>query len=77
MGCQVCGETKVLAGTPDRDGVARVTWFCAKCGAGQLLRLQVSADASGASLRRIIGGLSLAEAESGEDDGESMDELQQ
>ena len=61
VGCQVCGEIKVLAGTPDFDGVARVKWSCRKCGAGQVLQLQVSTDASGKDLRRIVGGFSLPE----------------
>lgn len=43
VGCQVCGEIKVLAGSSDVDGVARVRWFCEKCGAGQVLQL-VSTD---------------------------------
>lgn len=61
VGCQVCGEIKVLAGTPDFDGVARVKWSCGKCGAGQVLQLQVSTDASGKDLRGIVGGFSLPE----------------
>lgn len=66
VGCQVCGEIKVLAGTPDLDGVARVKWSCGKCGAGQVLQLQVSTDASGGDLRRILGGFSLPEEDYGE-----------
>lgn len=27
VGCQVCGGIKVLAGSSDVDGVARVRWF--------------------------------------------------
>ena len=61
VGCQVCGEIKVLAGSSDVDGVARVKWFCEKCGAGQVLQLKVSTDVSGSDLRRIVGGFSLPE----------------
>ena len=61
VGCQVCGEIKVLAGSSDVDGVARVRWFCEKCGAGQVLQLKVSTDVSGRDLRRIVGGFSLPE----------------
>ncbi len=61
VGCQVCGEIKVLAGSSDVDGVARVRWFCEKCGAGQVLQLKVSTDVSGSDLRRIVGGFSLPE----------------
>lgn len=63
VGCQVCGEIKVLAGSSDVDGVARVRWFCEKCGAGQVLQLKVSTDVSGRDLRRIVGGFSLPEEE--------------
>ena len=61
VGCQVCGEIKVLAGSSDVDGVARVKWFCEKCGAGQVLQLKISTDVSGSDLRRIVGGFSLPE----------------
>ena len=27
VACQICGETKVLAGTPDVDGIARAMWI--------------------------------------------------
>ena len=63
VGCQVCGEIKVLAGSSDVDGVARVRWFCEKCGAGQVLQLKVCTDVSGRDLRRIVGGFSLPEEE--------------
>ena len=61
VGCQTCGEAKVLAGTPDRDGVARVNWTCPKCGTGQILQLDVSNDARNGDLRKILGGLALQE----------------
>ncbi len=63
VGCQTCGDAKVLAGTPDLDGVARVTWTCPRCGTGQVLQLEVSMDARGGDLRKILGGLALAEKE--------------
>ena len=28
VACQVCGESKIIAGTPDGDGMARATWIC-------------------------------------------------
>lgn len=57
--CQVCGEMKVLAGTPDADGLARAMWICPCCGAGQVVQLPVSQDARGGDLRRICGGMAL------------------
>lgn len=71
VGCQTCGDAKILAGTPDVDGVARVNWTCPRCGTGQVLQLDVSMDARGGDLRRILGGLALAEKEQ----FESFDEL--
>lgn len=61
VGCQTCGETKVLAGAPDMDGVARVTWTCGRCGTGQVLQLDVGMDARVGDLRKILGGLALGE----------------
>lgn len=61
VGCQTCGEAKVLAGTPDRDGVARVNWTCRKCGTGQILQLDISHDARNGDLHKIVGGLALQE----------------
>ncbi|MDR3321894.1 MAG: alcohol dehydrogenase [Synergistaceae bacterium] len=66
VGCQNCGEAKVLAGAPDSDGVARVQWTCPHCGTGQVLQLDVSGDAGGGDLHRILAGLALME--SGEED---------
>ncbi|HCA41493.1 MAG TPA: alcohol dehydrogenase [Aminobacterium sp.] len=60
VACQICGETKVLAGTPDSDGIARAMWICPRCGTGQILQLQVSADARKSDLRKIIHGLSFS-----------------
>ncbi len=59
VACQVCGEMKVLAGAPDADGLARVSWICPCCGAGQVVQIPVSLDARGGSLRGICGGLSV------------------
>ncbi len=56
VACQVCGEVKVLAGTPDSDGMARIHWVCGQCGSGQVVQVPVKQDARG-DLRRIIGGL--------------------
>lgn len=44
VACQVCGETKVLAGAPDEDGLARACWICPCCGSGQVVQLEVPAD---------------------------------
>ena len=68
VGCQTCGEAKVLAGTPDKDGVARVKWTCRRCGTGQVLQLDVTEDARAGDLRSILGGLALHR----KDDGQCM-----
>lgn len=60
VACQKCGEPKVLAGSPDSNGVARAVWTCSKCGAGQVMELAISKDARRGDLRKIIGGLALA-----------------
>ncbi len=57
--CQNCNEMKVLAGAPDADGVARVSWVCPLCGAGQVSQLAVSGDARGQDLRKILGGMQI------------------
>ena len=59
VGCQNCGDAKVLAGAPDSDGVARVKWTCPRCGTGQVLQLDVSESAQRANLQSIIGGFEL------------------
>ncbi len=59
VACQLCGEMKVLAGAPDADGLARVSWICPCCGAGQIVQIPISLDARGTSLRGICGGLSV------------------
>ena len=66
VGCQTCGEAKVLAGTPDRDGVARVKWTCRHCGTGQVLQLDVTEDARAGDLRSILCGLALQQKDGGE-----------
>lgn len=60
VACQKCGEPKVLAGSPDSNGVARAVWTCSRCGAGQVMELAISKDARRGDLRKIIGGLALA-----------------
>lgn len=62
VACQVCGESKVIAGTPDGDGVARATWICPCCGTGQVVQLPVSTDARNADLRSIVCGMALPSA---------------
>jgi hypothetical protein len=62
VACQVCGEIKVLAGTPDLDGIARTNWICPCCGTGQIVQLPVKSDAR-ADLRKILQGLSLGHQE--------------
>jgi ribosomal protein S27AE len=59
VGCQSCGEAKILAGTPDGDGIARMNWTCPHCGAGQVLQLEVSPMARAADLHSILGGMAL------------------
>lgn len=66
VGCQICGESKVLAGSPDNDGVARIHWTCSRCGTGQVLQLEVAGDARGGDLHRILGGLALVQNEQDE-----------
>ena len=60
VGCQSCGEAKVLAGTPDGDGVARMDWTCSRCGAGQVLQLEVHPGMKAADLHSILGGMALS-----------------
>lgn len=62
VACQVCGEFRVLPGTPDSDGVARTHWTCPHCGTGQILELPVSMDARGMELGRILGGMAFSSA---------------
>ncbi|MDI9369945.1 MAG: alcohol dehydrogenase [Synergistaceae bacterium] len=59
VACQVCGETKVIAGTADIDGMARAMWICPECGTGQVVQLPVSADARKSDLRAIVRGMAL------------------
>jgi ribosomal protein S27AE len=59
VGCQSCGEAKVLAGTPDMDGIARMNWTCPRCGAGQVLQLEVASSIRMADLHNILGGMPL------------------
>lgn len=59
VACQICGESKVIAGTPDGDGMARATWICPCCGTGQVVQLPVSTDARNADLRSIVCGMAL------------------
>ena len=68
VACQICGESKVIAGTPDADGMARATWICPCCGAGQVVQLPVSADARKMDLRKIVCGMALAGSSSGQDE---------
>lgn len=60
VACQICGETKVIAGTPDADGMARAMWICPVCGTGQVMQLPVASDARKADLRSIVCGMALA-----------------
>ncbi|MDR3254721.1 MAG: alcohol dehydrogenase [Synergistaceae bacterium] len=67
VGCQNCGESKVLADAPDSDGVARVKWTCPHCGTGQVLQLDVSEEVLGGGARRALSSFALMEFD--EDDG--------
>ncbi|MDR1873970.1 MAG: alcohol dehydrogenase [Synergistaceae bacterium] len=58
VACQVCGDTKVLAGAPDGDGWARTCWICPCCGSGQVVQLEVPADGRG-DLSNIVLGMKL------------------
>ncbi len=60
VACQICGETKVIAGTPDTDGMARAMWICPVCGTGQVVQLPVVSDARKSDLRSIVCGMVLA-----------------
>ena len=60
VACQICGETKVIAGTPDVDGIARAMWICPVCGTGQIVQLPVTSDARTSDLRSIVCGMALA-----------------
>lgn len=73
VGCQNCGDAKVLAGAPDSDGVARVNWTCPRCGTGQVLQLDVSKSAKGADLHSILGGFDLNRKKSRELPDDFMD----
>jgi len=57
VACQICGNTRILSGFPDSDGMARATWTCSRCGTGQLLQIPVSSDATGTDLKKIVNGL--------------------
>lgn len=57
VGCQVCGEVRILSGTPDSDGMARVNWICSRCGTGQVLQLPVVSYARQADLESIVSGM--------------------
>ena len=76
VGCQSCGEAKILAGTPDNDGVARMNWTCPRCGAGQVLQLEVNSGLRTSDLHSILGGMVLREEASPGTTGElrSMDQ---
>ena len=62
VACQICGESKVLAGAPDTDGMARAWWVCPRCGTGQIIQLPVSSDARNSDLRKIVHGMALVHA---------------
>ena len=70
VGCQSCGEAKILAGTPDHDGVARMDWTCPRCGAGQVLQLEVNSGLRTSDLHSILGGMALREEEAPGIEGE-------
>ncbi len=56
VSCQLCGECRVLPEAPDGDGFARACWICPRCGAGQVVQLEVTADARG-NVERIVLGM--------------------
>ena len=57
-GCQICGDSKILAGAPDEDGLARAWWNCAYCGSGQVVQLEVPTDGCN-DLGRIVLGMKM------------------
>ena len=48
----------MLAGAPDGDGLARTCWICPCCGSGQVVQLEVPADARG-DLDSIVLGMKM------------------
>ncbi|MDR1732162.1 MAG: alcohol dehydrogenase [Synergistaceae bacterium] len=58
VACQVCGDSKVLAGAPDEDGLARTCWICPCCGSGQVVQLEVPTDGR-SDLRNIVLGMKM------------------
>lgn len=64
VGCQKCGEMKVIAGDPDLSGTTRIMWTCSHCGAGQLLELALARDAKRGDLRSVIRGFALSDSTS-------------
>ncbi|MDR3231039.1 MAG: alcohol dehydrogenase [Synergistaceae bacterium] len=56
VACQVCGDSKVLAGAPDEDGLARTCWICPCCGSVQVVQLEVPVDGR-SDLRAIVLGM--------------------
>ncbi|MEG1642456.1 MAG: alcohol dehydrogenase [Synergistaceae bacterium] len=57
VACQKCGELKVIAGSPDATGDARVMWTCNHCGTGQIMELVIGKDARRGDLNKIVKGL--------------------
>ena len=53
--CQVCEDSKVLAGAPDGDGLARTCWICPNCCSGQVVQLEVPTDARGDLCSIVLG----------------------
>lgn len=60
VACQVCGEFRILPGTPDTDGIARAQWTCPCCGTGQVIQLPVSVDARGKDIAKILAGMAFS-----------------
>ena len=56
VACQICEDSKILAGAPDEDGLARTWWTCPYCGSGQVVQLKVPADGRG-DLGSIVLGM--------------------
>ncbi len=57
VACQVCGQTGILRGSPEKDGMVRTSWICNHCGTGQVVQVPVSSDARSSNLRDIVLGL--------------------
>lgn len=57
ISCQKCGETKVITGSPDKNGGTRVVWTCDHCGAGQILEIVIGKNTRKGDINNVVKGL--------------------